>query len=545
MPSMPSLSSLGILGVLCILYLLSLLSSVTLADSAFETLRIIENFTHGYALSVNPDERVLSFSDPLWVLLNIPFVWLSQPYSYVGLTVTGAACYVIAMFFLCATKKTKPQEQITLMVLMTFLGLPFGAILFSGQEALLSCTLLCVSFWILLRQKVSYRWLGFIASLIILNQWQAALILAPVLCYLLVAHWRHISFSAACIAISPLFFWGVFSVIYYGFFLPNSYYAFESAPSLTLRPGNISDILSRLFSSNFYISGLLVCSVWVLCHQVLKTISIKRSLVGAGQRHYTLLLLVLGILCFLLFSLPHEDAVPDSRQLLPVLWVSLLIMYHCFSEWILPFIKKYWLLILINGYALFAVSLYVHNKSLYADASFIEQDSSHLKSFSFHPLWPDSWLLVTPWGKEENILHAPFAVEIVEKIGQREYMLGPQTLFIQGNAANDILLARLSPNSLAYGYQSPETRPIPTSYVKARAHQDFALLHPARLEAYYAPLRVIASSDELFTPERWHAILGMQLWWYDDLRADYQIDYENLSDPFYDVRYDPTQAEGL
>ncbi len=533
------------LGVLCILYLLALLSGATLADSAFETLRIIENFTHGYALSINPDERVFSFSNPLWVLLNIPTVWLSQPYSYIGLNITGIACYIVAMFFLCATKTIQLKEQITLMVLMTFLGLPFGEMFFSGQEVMLSCALLSVFCWILLRQRASYRWLGFIASLLILNQWQAALIVAPVLCYLLVAHWRKISFFAACIAISPLFFWGVFSLVYYGFFLPNSYYAFENNPSLALRPGNISDIISHLFSTNFYISGLLVCSVWVLLHQLVKTISMTRSLADTEKWQVILLLLVLGTLCFLLFSLPDEDTVLDYRQLLPVFWISLLIMYHYFSSWILPFVKKYLLMILINGYGLLAVSMYVYDKNSPQDHSFIEKDSSRVEGFSFYALWPDSWLLVSPWVKEENVLHAPFSVEIVEKVGQREYMLGPQTLFIQSNAANDILLARLNPNSLAYGYQSPKTHPMPTSYIKARAYQDFRLLTPSRLADYYAPLRTIASSDELFAPERWRAILGMQLWWYDGLRADYQIDYENLSDPFYDGRYDPTKAEGL
>ena len=58
-----------VLALLLVAFAVVLLRTTWVCDDAFITLRTIDNLVHGYGLRWNVDERVQSFTHPLWMLL--------------------------------------------------------------------------------------------------------------------------------------------------------------------------------------------------------------------------------------------------------------------------------------------------------------------------------------------------------------------------------------------------------------------------------------------------------------------------------------------
>ena len=78
-----------------------LIRTAWLAEDAFITFRTIDNFVHGYGLTWNVAERVQAYSNPLWMLLLIPFYWLSGEIVYTAMAVSMAVS-AAAVLVLCA-----------------------------------------------------------------------------------------------------------------------------------------------------------------------------------------------------------------------------------------------------------------------------------------------------------------------------------------------------------------------------------------------------------------------------------------------------------
>ena len=78
-----------------------LIRTAWLAEDAFITFRTIDNFVHGYGLTWNVAERVQAYSNPLWMLLLIPFYSLSGEIVYTAMAVSIAVS-AAAVLVLCA-----------------------------------------------------------------------------------------------------------------------------------------------------------------------------------------------------------------------------------------------------------------------------------------------------------------------------------------------------------------------------------------------------------------------------------------------------------
>jgi arabinofuranosyltransferase len=204
-------------------------------DDAFITMRVIDNFINGYGLVWNIGERVQVFTHPLWLLCMTPiYAILKDPYQ----TIYWLSFIVsLATIYLFLSKFTKSCKSLLVAGLLMGASMAFIDYSSSGLENPLTHLLLILMLILVLKQPTTLKTLLFtslIASLAAVNRLDSILFYIPVLGYQfyeLRAAWPR-AFAAICIGFLPLIAWELFALIYYGFPVPNTYYAKLAATNI-------------------------------------------------------------------------------------------------------------------------------------------------------------------------------------------------------------------------------------------------------------------------------------------------------------------------
>ena len=219
---------------LVLLFLWVLLRTAWVGDDAYITFRSVQNLISGLGPTYNVGERVQAFTHPLWMLLQ------SGVHAAVsrGLGVVAPAqlyYQVLAISAACAT------SAVALLLLRIAPSLP-GAVLggaaavlskafveysTSGLETPASYLLVCAFAWLYLGHPAPaprrLAALSVIAALAALNRPDLLLLLLPALA---VAWWRGPGrlrrAGAVAVGTAPLALWELFSLVYYGFAVPNT-----------------------------------------------------------------------------------------------------------------------------------------------------------------------------------------------------------------------------------------------------------------------------------------------------------------------------------
>ena len=212
---------------LCLVtYLAAVLRVAWVSDDAFITLDAVENLLSGYGLLHNPPERVQGFSNPLWALLLIPVqAALREPYYAVlllSVTVSAAAAWLLAYR---VARRDDLGAGALLLMLASEAFLDYST---SGLENPLSCLLLALFCLVLFRDGPTKRRvirLFVLGALLAVNRLDNVLLVAPALAYELARARSLRAIGWASLGLLPLWLWLLFALGYYGFFLPNTYYA--------------------------------------------------------------------------------------------------------------------------------------------------------------------------------------------------------------------------------------------------------------------------------------------------------------------------------
>ncbi len=202
-----------------------------LGDDAYITFRVSENFVNGYGLRWNPEERVQSYTNPLWMFLTAAaYAVTGQMYWNVfALSAVLTAAAVFFLFFSLRRSKTAGLAMLTLFLTLLS-SKAFVDYSGSGLEFSLAYLLTALFLFLLQFKESGNRLLALsaVASLSAVNRLDSALLFYPILGYLLWQAARKKNFrSIAAISTGalPIVFWLVFSLVYYGFLFPNTYYA--------------------------------------------------------------------------------------------------------------------------------------------------------------------------------------------------------------------------------------------------------------------------------------------------------------------------------
>jgi arabinofuranosyltransferase len=211
-----------------------LLGTAWIGDDAFISLRVIDNFVNGFGLRYNVIERVQVYTHPLWLLLLTPFYALTREAMVTTMLISVSLS--LAAIWLLATRVAKNIEYGCLIVLAAMTSRVICNFSTSGLESPLTFLLLALFVWQIYEFETARQldkggqadkaWIpAGMAGLLLLNRLDLAILLGPVLVYLLLRTHGQDRGKVAVAALSPALAWMIFSIIYYGAPFPNTAYA--------------------------------------------------------------------------------------------------------------------------------------------------------------------------------------------------------------------------------------------------------------------------------------------------------------------------------
>ncbi len=219
-------------GAFVLVFTYVFLANSWIGDDAFITFRVVDNFVHGFGLTFNPDERVQAYTHPLWMLLLSAAYVATSDLFYTTLAVSYVLC-VAALGIVFKSLDSVWRSALFFGVLLS--SKAFVDYTSSGLEYPLSFLLLAVFYSRFFRltqtAPISPRAVitfGGLASLAFLNRSDSTLLYLGPLAYLAWRGWPVHRLRLAvyfAIAFAPAALWLMFSLVYYGFPFPNTYYA--------------------------------------------------------------------------------------------------------------------------------------------------------------------------------------------------------------------------------------------------------------------------------------------------------------------------------
>jgi arabinofuranosyltransferase len=189
-------------------------------DDAYITFRTVDNFIHGYGLRWNVANRVQTFTHPLWLAVMTAAAAMTGDVYYTSIAIS--ILLAIAVLALIGLRAAPSAAGATLAFAVFLLSKSFVEYSTSGLENGLTHLLLLL--YLIEESRGHLLRSTLLASLVMLNRLDLALLIVPSLAAVVGASLRRNSRSAA-IGFAPFAAWELFSMVYYGFPIPNTGYA--------------------------------------------------------------------------------------------------------------------------------------------------------------------------------------------------------------------------------------------------------------------------------------------------------------------------------
>lgn len=495
------------------LWLLAWTLSAWVSDDAFITYRTIDNALGGDGLRWNPGERVQSFTHPLWLFVQLPFVALTGRPALTGLALSAALG--LLTLWLLATRVARSGSHAVLAILLLTASRASLDYASSGLEDPLTRLLLVLLALRLIEPSTDSRRQGLslalLAALGALCRPDALLLFVPAL---LGEAWRRRAkwsryFSGVVLGFLPLLAWGLFAFAYFGFFLPNTAYA---------KLGMGVPRWGLLLQSVAYIADSLTRDPLTLVTLGAAAVSAVRSrdravsLLAAGAGLYLLFVLWIGgdymsgrllgapFLVAVLCLARHEE-VPDQRAL--IRWAPALVILLAVGL-ASPFLTD-----TVGPYGV-------------GDERRAHHPYTGLVYIAAEGRWPEHSLRVA--GEQAR---AREQVEVSGAIGLFGYYAGRDTTIVDIYGLSDPLLARLPgivvsprPRAGLHNWRPGHAqRPVPEGYVETVATGTNRIEDPD-LARYYDFLHEVTTGPVLST-RRWRRALELQTGRFDALLDAY------------------------
>lgn len=207
-------------------FMLIAVRAAWLCDDAYISFRTVDNFVNGYGLRWNVAERVQTYTHPLWLfVVAAAYFFTHEIYATVqilSLVITLVAVGAVVFVLIDSTASA------VVVVAMLAFSRAFVDYSTSGLENPLSHLLLVVFLAIYFSGREEHRktlLLSLIAASAGLTRADTLLMYAPALLVHLLRVHRLRSFLFAALGFAPLVIWETFSLVYYGFLVPNTAYA--------------------------------------------------------------------------------------------------------------------------------------------------------------------------------------------------------------------------------------------------------------------------------------------------------------------------------
>ena len=482
-------------------YLLLVVLNAWMSDDIYISFRSIYNFTHGYGLRWNITERVQVFTHPLWVLLLVPFYWLSH---HAFLTVMGMSVALSAATAYLLAKQAASPKRAHAVLLLLISSKAFIDYSTSGLENPLAHFLMIFLFiqtdrWH--RQEGVSSWvLGLLGGLLAMVRLDFAVLLLPVFVWVIAQRPRWANFKGLLLGSIPFVLWELFSLVYYGTFVPNTFYAKAQTglPATSMLIQGAYYFLDSL--NNDWPTLLCIAGVIFLCF--LKSHWRYKSW-AIGLLFYLFYITTIGgdfmsgrffsvpfIVAVMLLSRIHLPEKVVFRGSVLVFLLSLLQTYH-------PLHTR------PNYYD----DRKGHERALYPHGIVDEKGIAWERSGFLDLRFWDPVFKIEQQLKKEVCANPSATIEdwqVQVAIGMRGYRAGPKVYIVDQLALSDPLLARLPAerrDNLRVGHYF---RKLPEGYLESlKSGSDQFEDRP--LAAYYEKIQLI-TQGELWSKERWKAI---------------------------------------
>jgi arabinofuranosyltransferase len=491
---------------LVLIFIIILIQISWLGDDAFITMRTVDNFVHGYGLRWNVDERVQVFTHPLWMFLLVAvYSLVRDPYlTLLGLSITVSTI----TFFLFLTLVPRSNFSLVLAGMILLFSKAFIDYSTSGLEnpathlLLLGFCIAALSAPPIDEKRIFI--LSLLAGLLILNRMDAILFVLPVLAVVLWQNRSRRTLALFIAGMSPFLLWEVFSLIYYGFLLPNTYYA-------KLNSGVPAGAL-MIQGLRYYLNSMSLNPITLVI--IFIALGLTFSGKEAPERW-----LALGVCLYLGYIVYIGGDFMSGRYFTAPLVVSSILLIRRVEKstklqkwtWVMFVFALGWVVAPIKSYDTFNIPL--DSTTGISDEMFWHYPYTNLKFLlreTSHP-WERTGKMLSENGTR---------VSVEGGIGMLGYSAGPKVHIIDYLALADPLLARLpidNPQNWRIGHFG---RALPEGYRETIESGENRIRDPALAE-YYLQLRLITSGP-IWSAERWRAIWMMNTGQYNELLAEYQ-----------------------
>ncbi len=210
----------------CLAFLVLLIRTAWMDDDAYITLRTVDNFLNGYGLRWNVGNRVQAYTHPLWMFTLIPSAAVAGEVYYSSLALSIAIS--VAAVALVGSRIAVSGRAAVFAFSGLALSKAFVDYSTSGLENPLT-HLLLAGFFVTQASMLSNRGpllvLSLLTALLLLNRVDVGLLVLPAFA---VEVWKvglRRAWRPVVLGMIPLMAWEAFSLIYYGFLVPNTAYS--------------------------------------------------------------------------------------------------------------------------------------------------------------------------------------------------------------------------------------------------------------------------------------------------------------------------------
>ena len=495
------------------------LKNAWVTEDSYILFRSIEQLFAGNGPVWNPHDRVQVYTSPLWYLI-LSAVRLLSSNSFLNVIFTSLAFWLGTVLALKAIFKN------TLILLISVLFLTASTAFFdytsSGLENGLAYFIISLYIYFYLEcykaetnnLTSTIKIILALYGLIICVRHDLALLLFPSTIFVIFYHSTALSIKQwllyGWIAFAPFIIYSLFSLLYYGFPLPNTAYAklYTGIDKFTLLKQSIQYFYSSLKYDSItliIISIALIINMFKTSEKHLQFLSYGIILnllyvcyVGGDfmqGRFFSYAYLVSIILILVRFTLVQNSKYRNSS----IVALCCYLIFYPHTPFNSPITYKNFSI--SEGIA-DERGYYARMLSLY---SYINRDKS-TPTFPNHP-WAE---------KGVELKESQNRVVLMEQIGVFGYYAGTEKIIIDPLAISDPLLARIPVSSeWRIGHFR---RQLPAGYFESIVNNDEIIANP-QLNEYYKKLKILTQDKNLFSEERLKTILLFNIGFYNHLLA--------------------------
>ena len=485
--------------ILVAIYLLLLIKTGWVSEDTYITFTPIENLVHGYGIVYNLGQRVQVYTHPLWFFLQSALYaitlrgfgidYRSQLYvNSIGLNfLFSLLTFVLIIIVIARTNRSTVICAVALLVSKAFID--FST---SGLENPLShliMGLFLYNVYVKNKGKIdsprSYFIMVLIACFGVLNRYDSVLFYFPVLFFLFIKY-KHKTqlFVPGTSGLTPLLMYFLFSLLYFGFIMPNTYYAkihHNYALGTMIKKG------MQYFAASFRLD---MVSLFIIVVVIVYVIYCKKIIfypVIAGIGLYCLYILRVG-----------GDYMSGRFISLPLFVAVFIIALSEFDQ------KSFYISlagVLVMGMVLptSPITAPIYYRENYPRDSYIldgriTDNRARFQGFLEGIMYgfPSNRFTGMQWFAQPQY---PREVIVAGSAGNDRYKLGPNVYLIDKNAIIDPLLARLPVSRDECCWKPGHfTRQVPEGYVESVMWNDNRIQNKD-LAAYYDILLIITQGD--------------------------------------------------